>query len=716
VEDRELAWALLQQKALSRSGGIAAGALDTIFRSDSTLALDTDANAASHMSMLTALTHRDDALDGPCETGKNGLYRQTQHRRHVSSSVHQASTVVGQYLEWKPDEYAHTDLVQHPFEETASRKHKYSARLYGDGHVHGLPWELQAGESFPVRADDGRHSGGDTPRSGIAPWMQQSRDENIAATNGMKHLIQRLHALPTPAFVAFVKMLDAAHMAAGNSGLTRHAIVNALGTVHIRVDQKQAALLFAGAASGGRVAVTCDSMFSWLDRAVNAFDGASLGNKLASARAAKDNMPVREAMPAVQVNFSAAPADTLAPVSRPAAGAAPTAVVPETHVQREPPLQRNGSSGSASATSAAGSARFSRSPADSVDTVISCSVPAPVPAPVSPLASPSRSEGGKWGFPRTPNADSTTNAMREKEGARSAHAATQNRLRNDTSHIFNASMFSTEEGAEEAGAGLEDELFSSSTVHKDIFPGSVPVQIHANTSPAVADMSAAVVDVLQQKRAALALLFRRLTAANAGPAASTNGSVGAGLVTLRAFSETISSLVGGQLGARLASDPQVTHKIACDIINAPYTCDASVATVHYTDVICHLDAVLGEQQRGDMDSSILRRLKDKCHVATALRGEKLRLLMLTPQLRQRLKQRFLAGKSLGYQGSGNRDQCSAQDLVDVFECIDLHLSPLEAKFLCTATGDDALDGSRTALEAGTSLGAVVRYLSENVLV
>ena len=507
-------------------------------------------------------------------------------------------------------------------------------------------------------------------------------------------------------------MLDAAHMTAGNSGLTRHAIVNALGTVHIRVDQKQAALLYAGAASGGRVAVTCDSMFSWLDRAVNAFDGASLGSKLASAREAKDDVSVREAMPAVQVNFSAAPADTPAPASRPAAGAAPTAAVPETHVQRKPPPQWNGSSGSASATAAAGSAGVSRSPADSVDTVISCSVP----APVSPLASPSRSEGGKWGFPRTPNADSTTNAMREQEGARAAHAATQNRLRNDTSHIFNASIFSTEEDANEAGAGLEDELFSSSTVHKDIFPGSVPVQTHATASPAAADISAAVVDVLQQKRAALALLFRRLTAANAGPAASTDGSVGAGLVTLRAFSETISSLVGGQLGARLASDPQVTHKIACDIINAPYTCDASVATVHYTDVICHLDAVLGEQQRGDMGSSILRRLKDKCHVATTLKGEKLRLLMLTPQLRQRLKQRFLAGKSPGYQGSGNRDQCSAQDLVDVFECIDLHLSPLEAKFLCTTTGDDALDGSRTALEAGTSLGAVVRYLSENVLV
>jgi len=714
AEDCQLAWALLQQKAQTSVGGsIAAGALDAIFRSDSTLALDTDANAAAHVSMLTALTHRKDALSGPCETDSNGLYHQTQHRRHVPSGSHQAATVLGQYLEWRPVEYAHADLVPRAFANTLT--HKYSARLYGNGQRQGLPWELQDGESSGFESNAG---GSDALRSGIAPWMQQSRDENFAATNNMKHVMQRLHELPTTTkFSSFVKMLDSAHEAAGKSGLTRHAIANALGAVGIRVDQKQAALLFAGAAaaSGERerasVAVTPDSMLAWLDCAVPVGDvgDATLCRKLAAARKVIEHAPVRETRPAVQVNFSATPAAAASAPGGTAQEIAPAEVVfhSELPARRQPqpqPAQLGLVTSPPVATRTAGLARRAT---DTVYTVIS------QPAPASP--SSSQFDASAYSSPAKGSDDA---------GKKSSQAAAQNKVRNDTSRIFSAPTFfdnSSDEDDLGEGKGLEEPSFSSMSVtHRDIYPSPGPLigKFHSNASPAVAvaDISAAVVDVLQRKRAALALLFRRLSAAAAGashPAVADTS--GAGLVSLRAFSETIAALVGGALGDRLSCNAEATHKIACDIINAPYTCDANVVTVHFTDVISYLDAVAGEQQRGDMASSILRRLKDKCHVAAGLRGEKLRLLMLTPQLRQRLKQRFLAGKSLGYQGSGTRDQCSAQDLVDVFESIDVHLSPLEAKFLCTATGDE-FDGSRTALEAGTSLGAVVRFLSENVLV
>jgi len=738
AEDCQLAWALLQQKAQSGTRSIAAGALDAIFRSDSTLALESNANASAHLSALTVLTHRNDALSGPCETGKNGLYYQTQHRRHVPTSAHQAATVFGQYLEWRPAEYAHADLVPQAFTSTSARK--YSDRLYGNGQRQGLPWELLEGESGDTMASG---SGGDISRTSIAPWMQQSRDENTAVTNNMKHVAQRLHALSTTTFHSFAKMLDAAHVAAGRSGLTRHALATALGAVGIRVDPKQAALLFAGASSGGRVAVTLDSMFAWLDRAVPAGNGddAMLRCKLVAARKVQELAAAREAKPAVQIQSSAAAG---AGAAAGAATCAPSDIIPagtmaslDMQAPHQPPsaaaelaAAELAAAELAAAELAAAATRaqdrtagLGRRAADSVSEVFS--------RPASAKGGVGAADDGGGALSSLlldARAFPSAAKVGEGAGARSTVAAAQNKQRNNVSHIFNApSFFDTFPDTEEMRDSFEASSFSTSAVHEDIYPspnsllrqGHGHVPTHSNTSPAVADISAAVVDVMQQKRAALALLFRRLTAAtahaHASPAASVNAA-GAGLVTLRAFAETMAALVGGPLGDRLSANAQVAHKIACDIINAPYTCDANVVTLHFTDVICFLDAVAGEEQRGEVASSILRRLKDKCHVAASLQGDKLRLLMLTPQLRQRLKQRFLAGKSLGYQGAGMRDQCSAQDLVDVFECIDLRLSPLEAKFLCTATGDDEFDGSRTAQEAGTTLGAVVRFLSENVLV
>ena len=698
ASDSELAWAFLQLRpeCPAPSGTVTPNAkvehshaartlplatLDAIFRSDLVLALDVDANAASHVSLLTALTHRADSLTGPRAVGHINAPHQV--RRHVSSNVHQASTVLGQYLQWRPDEYAMVDIVQTA--ATDARK-LYVDRMYGHGTA-SFPWEVSLSEEGNDMGNAIQpHSV--TGSSSALPWMQHSHDENCAVNNSLQRIAQRLDALSAEGFSTFMHNLRSPSVdtrqksAERNPYLTRNDLTKALASVGVRLDPKQASLLFAGAASAvceGQTGVTADSWLLWLEK--------------------KSRVPLAEKLKAALLTSAVSEVCTSVEGQ---ALQSEVQVGDNSHLQPKNQHPRDNapvSSVCAEAESAGTVQSSYLSAFEPVNTSLNLRGGQELRESQAPVRSQVQVKGTKHAEART----------------FSLQAAVQNRERNASSHIFgfadNISGVSLDAESEVSDLAVP---YSSALLSgvADTERSRVAIANNACNPPAAADVSAAVTDVLLQKRAALALLFRRLTAAT-HIQHSTDGS-NAGLVPLVAFESSLASLIGGSLGQRLAAEPVLAHKVACDIVNAPYNCDAATRMLHFTDVISFLNAVGGEKERGDQASSILRRLKDKCHVAAPLKGERLRMLMLTPQLRQRLKQRFLAGKSAGGIGVGSHDHCNAQDLVECFEGIEVYLSPIEARFLCDATGDNS--ASRTTLEAGTTLGAVIRYLSENLLV
>lgn len=218
-----------------------------------------------------------------------------------------------------------------------------------------------------------------------------------------------------------------------------------------------------------------------------------------------------------------------------------------------------------------------------------------------------------------------------------------------------------------------------------------------------------VIAVLQTKRANLALVFRRLAAM------SDHGS---GLVKLQDFGNSLPDLVGGHVGSLLKVQPGVCWQAVCDIAGRPYTSDqnATANTIHYNDVTKFLDKVQRDAENGLNGAQIMRSLKDKCFRSRDLAGDKLKLITLTPQLRQRQKQRVLTNRSRskGVTGAQNSYEfVNAHDLIDLFASIDLHVSTSEARWLCdqSATSDDKIG----MLEPTTRLSSVVQYVSNNLL-
>lgn len=218
-----------------------------------------------------------------------------------------------------------------------------------------------------------------------------------------------------------------------------------------------------------------------------------------------------------------------------------------------------------------------------------------------------------------------------------------------------------------------------------------------------------VIAVLQTKRANLALVFRRLAAM------SDHSS---GLVKLHDFGKALPDLVSGNVGALLKVQPDVCWQAVCDIAGRPYTSDpnASSNVIHYNDVVRFLDKAQRDAENGLNGAQIMRSLKDKCFRSRDLAGDKLKLITLTPQLRQRQKQRVLTNRSRskGVTGASNSYEfVNAHDLIDLFASIDLHISTSEARWLCdqSATGDDKIG----MLEPTTRLSSVVQWISQNLL-
>jgi hypothetical protein len=57
-------------------------------------------------------------------------------------------------------------------------------------------------------------------------------------------------------------------------------------------------------------------------------------------------------------------------------------------------------------------------------------------------------------------------------------------------------------------------------------------------------------------------------------------------------------------------------------------------------------------------------------------------------------------------------------LIDIFKIIDIHLNQKESAFICQEANDNDNDGdndSERRVDVGTTLGAAIRFVSENVL-
>ena len=768
--------------------------LHAIFDADLSLRMEQDANIASHNSLMTPLTHNRSHSHQNSNGNGNDRYNDThvhenddshflflqgsnknitgivQHRRHIDSNVcrqqHGVHDTVGQYLQWSSEI---------PLSPHASTKE-------GAGKCGGLPWEVHHEDN--VGADNTSNNtstseeGRDRQQS--LPWMTPHNDEGHVANNICYRLLHRLKSLSTADFTHLVHLLINSENSSSNSnssssrtnakdrdrdrddgkskgiGISRSQIVEAFADVGVHIDMKHASILYQNVSGNGQNPVYVSSLFQWLDRAQG--QGQVQGDADGDGVVARLNMTMAN----LKLKSTTATPVTLpvhAPVQaktvKAAAGSATVkqawdfnTTVAVTKAEENTILDDNKNE-AADGVNADDSL-------DGIGSHVGKATSVFAPPSLSPSLSPSSvpiksSNSINNNDISVISAASNSRSPAPKVFTRLVSAAfQQNRHRNEESHVFDGAM------KQLSRLGKFEEAQAQSDEHNQQQHQSQGERRHTTENnsgyetanrrvvtaagpspPLVSDVSTAVFDILQNKRAGLALLFRRLVS-ECGDKGST-GNNGSGLVPLLAFAASLSEFISSTntaLAKHLSEIPILTHKIACDIVNCAYTEDLTRIFIHFKDVTMFLDAIKGESSRGDQSSTMLRRLKDKCHVASCLQGEKLRLLMLTPQLRQRLKHRYLSGKSLGFQHGGggsngsNKDYCSAQDLIDVFTCVEVHLTHSEAEFLCATTcdinvndvnigivhGGNCNSNRSAALEAGTSLGAVIRYLSEQVLI
>jgi hypothetical protein len=215
-----------------------------------------------------------------------------------------------------------------------------------------------------------------------------------------------------------------------------------------------------------------------------------------------------------------------------------------------------------------------------------------------------------------------------------------------------------------------------------------------------------IIAVLQAKRANVALVFRRLAA---------QSDLSAGLISLPAFSQALPDLVGGGIGASLRTQPDVCWQAACDIAGVPYSQDTD-HSIHFNDVLRFLDKAQKDAESGQNGAQIMRSLKDKFFRSRDLSGQKMKLITMTPQLRQRQRQRVLnnRSKSKGVSGPASAYEfVDSYDVVDLFATADVHLNNSEARWLCdqSASAEDRVG----MLEPATRLSSMVQYISNNLL-
>ena len=662
-------------------------ALDTHMRADHSIEMERDGNAGMEESLLGGMISPH-APDGSSVPGKDEVRAQ---RRHVHSSRGDRVGALG-YLQWHPQQYEHAD--------PRPARGPHSGRLYGSGARGCLPWEANDEESTQAQeqAQLADSDAAGSSEKNHHPWMEAERDESREVNNVTTTVSLRLQHMTDETFGCLLATLEDLQSRSGTEGLTRGCIIVALAAVGVRLDRKHAAWMYSscrdwvrrGVGASGIEPVTAAALFGWLDALC-----ATNFSERAAAVAAAANMPPSPppALPSVMVDDDddAAPSPLPVPESAPSLAVALPPSPPRPVSRQQSPLQSATRSPSKSSVRKRDQVYIVREREGvSVET------------PRSPL----HFDEQRSSYVSVSEVESQQQA--DKGAGAALSEGTRNRLRNKTSLIFGPTPPDTPDQEEQQYQGIPD-LDSHASFYDSVNGSPARTSIDASPTPAASGIENAVIEELQQRRSTLALVFRRLTAAE-----SDSNDSSSGLVRLQSFANALAGMVGGRCADLLRQDPRVADKIACDIQNVSYASNLSTTYIHITDVLGFLDAAAGEKQRGDQSSSILRRLKDKCHVSTCLNGEKLRMLMLTPQVRQRLKQRFLSGKSKGYAsaGAGAKDYCGVHDLIDVFSAIEVYLSPIEARFLCEQSGDEGGNGS---LDVGTTLAAAIRFLCENAL-
>ncbi len=674
--DKSLLWGELLLQCIGKEirPSIPLEKLHLYMQSDLSIAMEIDANAAVEGSLYGDLTT---SSSSSTSSHAGDRCMRKSERRHITSNEGDHIAEMG-YLRWQPQVNQHAD--------PRPSRGKYSDRLFGSGQL-GLPWENDStGNANHAPSTASTVSPKNFDGVNHHPWMNAQVDESKEVSNEIQRLCTRLATMDISVFSTFVRTLKILSEQAGTDGLTRGAFMVALSTAGVRLDKKAATIMYSScrdwirstSASKNIEPVTHTALLAWLDIQCH----MGLINRALDAPDEDASLPVP-------------PPPAPAPAPPVAGTGTPSRAQPPSSPPRNTPTR------------------------SVVHSSLDKSIASPFDVPESPShrlrSSPLRNgvstESAKSPFqdyvPDSLSADAAQKgADSNRVGVIGADGA-KNKLRNSSSNIFGPTP------PDSPPQKLSDTLAST----KDT--GSLSESICHNTTVGIGS-TAVVLNELQEKRHSLALLFRRLfshdtdnTMSNDAQGDKSDGKV-SGAIRLCDFATELPNVVSTNTSEILRKDPDLPMKVCCDIINASYNCDPQNTYVHISDVLSFLDAVKAEARRGDRSSIILRQLKDKCHASTSLHGEKIRLLMLTPQLRQRLKRRFRSGKSLGFSVSGPamQDHCGYQDLMEVFTTIDVHLTHEEAKYLCLQTCDD--EGCSN-LEVGTTLGSVIRYLCEYTL-
>ena len=529
---------------------------------------------------------------------------------------------------------------------------KYSERLYGDGRESGLPWE----RSYQSKISNDSHAA--TSHMSVhnpMPWMNSNTDEVLKNSNLIQRLCLRLDALDDIGFQSLLKSFynysnsynGKEESNVENCLVNRRTLCDALAEADIKISKGDASIFFIQLRDSvvqikhGVIAVTVSNIFDFLAKV----DATCINDMYT-----KNLLVVNKELAIERTKDVISPGTILQDDIEQETQEILTDAVELVHINETPAQELE--------------VPHISPPTVSVSTNDLCE----------------RNE-----YVSDPEEITNINLLKEETSNDLPHTSAQrlelrardkNRGKNQMSSIF------------------PDPVSYSDDVHPVTNKKENESKIKTEIS---SQMIEEVIDALQEKRAALALLFRKLGSSS-------------GLVPLQEFANSLSSIIGGKLGSLIIATTGLAWKISCSMLGASYLDDSTNLNIHYNDITAFLNKIANEKSSGDQGPKMIRSLKDKCTASQSLRGEKLRLLTLTPQLRQRLRQRFLQGRqrSLSQGTSGVQDHMSIFDLIDVFSVVDVHFTQPEAKFVCQMSTED-----HNMLEISTRLSAAVLFISNN---
>jgi len=275
--------------------------------------------------------------------------------------------------------------------------------------------------------------------------------------------------------------------------------------------------------------------------------------------------------------------------------------------------------------------------------------------------------------------------------------------------------------------------------------------ISAASSVPEEQQRAAITSLLYKQRAQTALLFRRLF--SAAPADSGLRCVdlcdqlleylhdraphlGIGIAT--SLSLPLSQAEKQHERLHQPLDRGVVWRLVCDMAGLGYSKDQESARIRFADVAAFLERAQGEAEKDAMGvtastSSLASKqttqatqtqqpssaqldfsLKKKLFESKDVRGERLRLLALSPPLRQRLRHsRVFANTGIDVDGP-----VTAAELGQLVESIDLPLSAAECRYVlmhCGVSSQGLNVDENPGLEGAAPLHLVILFLSRYLI-